>query len=478
MLFDELRRLYIFDGVPDDLLRELAEQSVVVTFADGEILFPEGDPADYWWVLLEGRVELLRRVSQREAPVVGTIQKPGDWVGGLHAWAPVSYLATGRGAGTGRVLRVRAEVLRDTLTRALPMAMHLLTGYFQTVRKFEALSREWGALITLGELSAGLAHELNNPASAATRSVDALRTTTDNLLSSLSKLAAASMTAEQFLTLDGLRGELEPLPTPTDSVELSDREEALAVWLEAEGVGEVWALAPSLSAAGADVAWLERARSVLTPKTLAPALEWVASVTSTEALLDEVKEATKRISQLVDAVRPYSQVGRASSQLIDITEGIESTLVMLGPRLRRGVDVVRDYGEDVPRIEAYPGELNQVWTNVIGNAIDAMDGSGTLTLTTRLDGDDVVVAVADTGPGMPPEVKAHAFDAFFTTKEVGKGTGLGLDISRRMVVERHNGGIDIDSEPGHTVLTVRLPRRKRDPAQPGGANSEKPESGS
>jgi signal transduction histidine kinase len=185
----------------------------------------------------------------------------------------------------------------------------------------------------------------------------------------------------------------------------------------------------------------------------------VASAVSTKVLLSEVKEATGRVSALVAAVRSYSQLDRASLQLIDVTEGIETTLVILGHKMRGGVDVVRDYAVDLPRIEANPGELNQVWTNLIDNAIDAMDGRGTLRVSTRPQGDSVVVEVADTGAGMPPEVQAHAFEPFFTTKDVGKGTGLGLDISRRIVVDRHYGEMTIDVQPNETVLRVRLPRR-------------------
>jgi len=176
------------------------------------------------------------------------------------------------------------------------------------------------------------------------------------------------------------------------------------------------------------------------------------------SLLSEVKESTGRVSALVAAVKSYAQLDRASLQLIDVTEGIDSTLVLLGHKLRDGVTVVRNYGTDVPRIEAVPGELNQVWTNLIDNAIDAMDGNGTLRISTGADGDGVVVEVADTGPGMAPDVQARAFDPFYTTKDVGKGTGLGLDISRRIVVERHHGEITIDSRPNGTVLRVRLPQ--------------------
>ena len=187
----------------------------------------------------------------------------------------------------------------------------------------------------------------------------------------------------------------------------------------------------------------------------------MASTLSAATLLSEIKESTRRISELVAAIRSYSQMDRASMQYINVTDGLESTLVMLGYKLGPGVTVVRDYGTDVPDIEAYPGELNQVWTNLIDNAIDAMDGAGTLRLATRAEGDNVVIEVGDTGPGMPPEVAARAFEAFYTTKDVGKGTGLGLDIAQRIVVERHGGTLTIDSRPGETVLRVRIPSRPR-----------------
>jgi signal transduction histidine kinase len=196
---------------------------------------------------------------------------------------------------------------------------------------------------------------------------------------------------------------------------------------------------------------------VLDGDTLEPGLAWVAGVVSTQALLSEVKESTGRISALVDAVRSYSQLDRASFQLIDVTEGIESTLVMLRQKLGDGVEVVRDYASDLPRIEARPGELNQVWTNLIDNAIDAMEGKGTLRISVRVEDDELLVEVADTGAGMAPEVRGRAFEPFYTTKAIGKGTGLGLDISRRIVADGHRGRITIESEPGDTVVAVRLP---------------------
>jgi signal transduction histidine kinase len=279
------------------------------------------------------------------------------------------------------------------------------------------------------------------------------------LLSSLGRLAQEEISAHQFSVLDALRREIEPRAAALDPLALADQEEALSSWLTRHGVERDWVIAPPLAAAGVDLAWCEQAATVLEETALEPGLEWVASTLSAATLLTEVKESTRRVSDLVAAVKSYSQMNRASMQHIDVSEGIESTLVMLGHKLRDGVTVVRDYGADVPRIDAYAGELNQVWTNLIDNAVDAMDGAGTLRVATSAEGDAVVVEISDTGPGMPPPVAARAFEAFFTTKEVGKGTGLGLDIARRIVVERHAGTIAIDSQPGQTVLRVRIPVR-------------------
>jgi signal transduction histidine kinase len=256
-----------------------------------------------------------------------------------------------------------------------------------------------------------------------------------------------------------LRLEIQPLPGVTGALETADREEALSDWLTTHGIDREWRLAPPLVAGGVDVDWADRAAASLPGPLLEPGVEWVASTLSVSSLLGQVRESTRRVSNLVDAVKSYSQMDRASQQEADVTEGIESTLLMLGHKIPAGVTVVRDYGEAVPPVEAYVGELNQVWTNLIDNALDAMGGSGTLSIVTRADGDAVVVEIGDTGHGMPTDVAARAFEAFYTTKDVGKGTGLGLDIARRIVVERHGGHIDIDSKPGRTILRVSLPLR-------------------
>jgi signal transduction histidine kinase len=458
----DLRSLSLFDGLTDDQLAELTEVGTEVRVEPGVDLFHEGEHADFWWVLVDGAIDLRRHVG-REDIVVGRMDVPGRWAGGFRAWDEHGvYLATGRGVVHGRVLRVPANALRERSSSWFPFGGHLIEGLYGTARNIEATVRQRDSLVTLGTLAAGLAHELNNPAAAATRAVDSLEGASESLLSALGRLAAGDISAAQFTALDALRREIKPRTEVLDPLAVADQEDALSSWLSDRGVERDWLIAPSLAAAGVDVAWCERAAGAIGEAVLEPGLEWVASTLSMATLLSEVKESTRRVSDLVAAVKSYSQMDRGSIQHIDVTDGLESTLLMLGHKLRGGVEVVRRYGVDVPQIEAYAGELNQVWTNLMDNAVDAMEGQGTLRITTRADGDHVVVEIADTGPGMPAQVAARAFEAFYTTKDVGKGTGLGLDIARRIVVERHGGTISIDSRPGDTVLRVRLPVRPAD----------------
>jgi signal transduction histidine kinase len=309
-------------------------------------------------------------------------------------------------------------------------------------------------------MAAGLAHELNNPAAAATRAVDALRDACDGLLSTIGSLASGTISAEQFRQLDALRTEIVPGPggSVLDPMALADQEETLSDWLADHDVENDWVIAPALANAGVDIEWCERAADAL-GDALDPALAWVASTLTVHSLLAEVKESTHRISDLVGAAKNYSQLDRASVQQTVVVEGLEATLVMLAHRMPDGITVVRDYDPATPSIEAIPGELNQVWTNLIANALDAMGAKGTLRLSTRPERDGVLVEIGDTGTWSDVAAKERAFEPFFTTKGVGEGTGLGLDISRRIVVGRHGGEIAIDLRPGETVLRVWLPRQ-------------------
>jgi signal transduction histidine kinase len=462
MEVEELRGIELFTGLTDDQLAELATGGDEVPFETADVLFTEGDHADEWWVLLSGSLDLVRKVG-REDVVVARMDVPGRWAGGFRAWDDNGiYLATGRGATPGRVLRLDAPRLRELVNHWFPLAGHLMGGLHHTARSIESTVRQRDALVTLGTLAAGLAHEINNPAAAASRTVDDLGRCCDALLEALTRLARDDVSAAQFTALDALRRETGAV-APLDALALADRESELATWLQSHGMADPWGLSSALAAGGIDRAWCERVHEAIGDEALGPGLEWVSATISSKSLLTELKDAVRRISELVAAVRSYSQLDRASRQRVDVHEGLDSTLTMLGHKLRGGVTVHREYDE-LPPIDAFAGELNQVWTNLVDNAVDAMDGQGILTVRTRAEGDWIVVEIADTGSGMAPEVAARAFEPFFTTKDVGQGTGLGLDIARRIVVERHGGTIVADSGPDHpgTTIVVTLPAHSAD----------------
>ena len=332
----------------------------------------------------------------------------------------------------------------------------MILGIWQTVRGIEASARQRESLVALGTMAAGLAHEINNPAAAALRAVNSMGATCDAMLTSLASLAGASITADQFVELDELRQQAIEAEPPAGAMALSDLEEELGAWMASRGIDDAWQLAPTLAGAGVDVAWCERLVDSVGPVALPGALAWVTSIVSATDLLGELRDTTTRISNLVGEVKNYSQMDRASLQLVDVCDGIDSTLAMLAHKLH-DVEVEIDYQPDLPHVEVYAGELNQVWTNLIDNAVDAMGGRGTLRITVRAERSDLVVEIADNGPGMPEAVLERAFEPFFTTKDVGKGTGLGLDISRRIVVERHRGDIDFVVSSSGTTARVRIP---------------------
>lgn len=373
--FDELRSIGLFDSLTDQQLSELLAGSSVVAVRPGLELFREGEHADFWWVLLNGAVDLVRHVGSEEN-VVARMDVPGRWAGGFRAWDDQGvYLATGRAVTTGRILRVPAEVLRERIAAWFPLGGHLIEGLSRTARSIEATVRQRQSLVALGTLAAGLAHELNNPAAAAIRAAGELDDACRALLAAVSRLAEHQVSAQQFGALDLLRQEVTGAAAAPEGLALADLEDDLTDWLNRHGVSREWVIAPSLAAAGVDTDWCERAALILDGPTLEPGLEWAASALSAVSLVAEVKESTQRISALVAAVKSYTQMDRASMQRVDVTDGLESTLVMLGQMLGAGITVVRDYDTGVPPVDAHAASRSGLWHREV-HAIDRNFTSG------------------------------------------------------------------------------------------------------
>lgn len=315
-------------------------------------------------------------------------------------------------------------------------------------------------LATLGKLSAGMAHELNNPAAAVQRGAAQLESALSRLQHAHLKLCQLDLSAaqlESLLGLDKVARERAGASSYLDAITRSDRESELEQWLIDSGVKAAWEIAPTLVGLSYTLAELESIAADMSEAQFAAAIDWLTRGSVIYSLVQEIALGSGRISEIVRALKAYTYLDQAPIQTVDLREGLENTLIILRGKLRAGVTVRRDYGADVPRIEAYGSELNQVWTNLIDNAIDAMDGSGEITIRTRSDGQWAVVEIEDNGPGIPDSIQPNIFDPFFTTKPPGSGTGLGLNISHNIVVQKHGGRIAVLSQPGRTCFEIRLP---------------------
>jgi len=466
---DELRQLFLFADLDDEKLEWVAEHGDVVAYPAGSVVSAEGAPAECFSLLLEGTLTMSRRGGGDEVETVRT-SSPGVYSGAVQFYfgdqISQNYPATVRAVTDCRFLQLPAEPFGVVFRRWFPMPTHLLQGLFVGTRNSNELVGQRERLLALGKLTAGLTHELNNPAAAAARATAALQDRFAGMRHKLSLLADGRVDGRVLRDLTDLQETFVARAVTAEqltAIERSDAEDALGDWLEDHEVREPWELAGVFVPAGLGPADLDKVADTVAEGFLEPALRWLAYTVETELLLGEIRESTHRISALVEAAKQYSQMDRAPHQEIDLRAGLDATLVMLSAKIPTGVTVVKDYATDLPPVPAYAAELNQVWTNLVVNALDAMAGSGRLSLRTARDGDRALVEIGDTGPGIPEPLRRRVFEPFFTTKPGGQGTGLGLDVSWRIVTNRHGGDLRVVSEPGDTRFQVRLPRTE--PAQ-------------
>ena len=458
-----LRELFLFEKLSEEQRAWLAERGEVRSYPAGATVYTAGEPATRLFVLLDGTLSMSVRAGGTEVEMNRTDHR-GTYAGAFLAYLDLplarTYVGTLRAVTDCRFWELGADDFSHVMREWFPMATHMIYGFaMQGMATQETVStRE--RLVALGTVTAGLTHELNNPATASVRATATLHERLARLWDELAALTDGRLAVEQLATLidlvrqaHGLRAELAPV----SPLQASDREDALEGWLEDHGVADGWELTPALVAAGVDAAWLERIAASVPDRLLPHAVGVLAVTCEAESLLDELTDAGGRISKLIDAAKQYTQMDRSALQLLDVHDGLESTLTMLTHKLGADVEVVRDYDRSLPKLLAYAGELHQVWTNLIHNAVDAMEGHGTLTVRTRRDGDHVLVEIGDTGRGIPDEVRGRIFEPFFTTKPVGQGTGLGLDVCWRIVVQRHGGDLRVTSIPGDTRFQVLLP---------------------
>ncbi|MFI1263099.1 MULTISPECIES: ATP-binding protein [Streptomyces] len=462
---EELGSLFLFEKLAPDQIDRLCREGRVEAFEPGPV-YAEGDPATCFYVLLEGTLVLSRRIGDYDVEINRSSSR-GVYAGAFQAYLGDRmrqvYNSSLSVIAPTRFFVLPAESFAAIMREWFPMAVHLLEGLFFGAKSTQEAVGQRERLLALGSLSAGLTHELNNPAAAAVRATSALRERVAGMRHKLGMLAAGPYRRDSLETLIEVQertAERVAKATTLTPLEASDREDALADWLDDHRIGDGWQLAPTFVQAGLDTDWLDQVAATVDRDSLEGAMRWLNYTVETELLMNEIEDSTTRVSTLVTAAKQYSQLDRAPHQVSDVHELLDSTLLMVSAKIGPHLTVVKDYDRTLPKIPAYPGELNQVWTNLIDNAVSAMDSTGTegtLTVRTAREGELLLVEFRDTGPGIPEEISDRVFDPFFTTKPVGEGTGLGLDISWRIVVHKHNGDLRFHSVPGDTRFQVRLP---------------------
>lgn len=475
---DELRSLFLFEALTDDQLAVLCSNGCIEEYEPGPICL-EGEPATCFYVLIEGELMMSKLSGGQDIETNRTSQR-GVYAGAWRAFTggkQKSYDASVHVTKPSRFFVMDAPVFAQFMRDQFPMAVHLLDGIAVGTDRTRRIIDNREKLLALGRLSAGLTHQLNNPAAAISRAAADLRERVAGMRHKLAMLSDGTISAEALSALVRLQERVAEQVAKVASqhmsaLETSDREDAVGEWLEDHGIDGGWDIAPTFVEGGIDTDWLERISMVtdeLEATSLEMAIRWIHYTIESELLMSQILEASKRISALVADAKQYSQLDRAPFQVANVHDLLHSTLVMFAGRLTKDggkdpaknpvITLVKDFDKSLPEIPCYPGDLNQVWTNIIDNAIAAMrDTGGTLTVRTCRYGENMArVEICDTGPGIPADIREHIFEPFFTTKPFGEGTGLGLDLAFNIVVKKHRGDLRVESVPGDTRFIVLLP---------------------
>jgi signal transduction histidine kinase len=455
-----LHNLSLFSELTDSDMDRLVDMAEEVVLDPGDVLMGEGDPGDALYVVLDGDFEVSKRSGGQDVTLA--MRGTGDVLGEMALIEDLPRSATVTATRRSRILKITKDVFQALTGSSPSAALSVLHTMSARLRNTESMLRQNEKMASLGTLAAGLAHELNNPAAAARRAVDQLKGCLDAWGLVRAEMASLDLAQDQLDLIASLRHRIAssaPAVDGGDPLERSDREAELQTWMEDLGMDDAWDLAPTFLARGWDIQEIEGLADRFLPSQLPGVLRWLSIGSNVYGLLGDAGVSLERISSIVRAVKDYSYLDQAPIQDVDIHEGLDNTLVILAHKLKMGIRVRKEFAPNLPRIEAYASELNQVWTNIIDNAIDAMNGEGEIRLRTSAQDDDVVVEICDTGPGMSPEVQKRIFEPFFTTKPPGVGTGLGLHISYNIVVQRHGGRIEVESGSTGTCFRVMLHRQ-------------------
>jgi signal transduction histidine kinase len=450
----ELLRVPAFVDLPDDQLEWFIGQSEELHFKAGETYSREGQPADTMFVVLSGQLE-LRGDFAGETVIIPL--NAGDVTGALPFSRMKQFTVSGRAVTEARLLRFPAAKFPELVQKMPELTKRLVGLMSDRIREATRYEQQLDRLASLGKLSAGLAHELNNPASAAQRATSQLRVTLKKIKDASLELGRRNLNPAQKSEIEKLEAAfIHPEEAPPDALTASDLEQDIDSLLRSHGQNDLYQLAADLARKNIKPAVIESLFAALDATTARAALIRIAASIEIANLLNEIESSTSRISDLVRAIKEYTYMDQAPVQNVDIVKGLETTLIIMKHKLKEGITVRRDYERIPLLVNSFGSELNQVWTNLIDNAIDAMGGNGELRVRTYREDNCVVVEIGDNGPGIPAETEAHIFEPFFTTKGVGEGTGLGLDTAQR-IVKKHRGNIQVLSQPGDTRFQVRLP---------------------